>query len=229
MTAPVPTLPNGQPSSGSTTLFEYRLASDGAFTPVAVALTAAALVGAVSLAVTALSGPIKAGSALHFNASGVGDKLAIVTADAASGATTINVFPLAQALDATDTASYDGFLTLPVLGEVNLALSPQAQNYQAYSPDGVNVWDYAVKTGMGGTITVRTGAPASHPAVTKLIQAGLKSGGAGLILFRNRLPDGSYYYGASTIGVTPMTPVRGVLEHQFTGTTSGPIGFQPAA
>lgn len=69
---------------------------------VAATLTAAAVAGATSITVAALTGGIPAGTVLDFG----GAKFARVTATAAAGATTLTVAALPTALAIGDTASY---------------------------------------------------------------------------------------------------------------------------
>jgi hypothetical protein len=215
----IPTLPQGQPASGSTTYFEYRLASAAAFTSVPVALTAGATAGAITLAVTGLTGAIPAGAVLHFP--GLVD--AVVTAAAASAATTITILPLSGALASAAAASYDGFTTIPVEGEIQLQFAETSVAYTAFATNGGNVWDYAVKTGMNGTLGIKSAVPETDPTISPLVDAGLLSGNGALILFRYRRPAGSWYYGASTIATNLLDPVRSVSETSLMGKTSGQI------
>lgn len=69
-----------------------------------VTLTADAVAGATALVVTALSGPIPAGTTLRFN----GGQVAYVTADAATGAIGLTVEALAFAIPNTSTSQYRG-------------------------------------------------------------------------------------------------------------------------
>ena len=88
-------------------LFPAKL--DPAAFPTSVAVTATvaaggAAIGATTVPVAALSGPIPATTILDFG----GSKFARLTADAASGATSVGVTPLPLALDAADAATYPG-------------------------------------------------------------------------------------------------------------------------
>ena len=215
----IPTLPQGQPTSGSLTAFEYRLASATAFTSVAATLSAAAIIGATALTVAALTGPIPAGSILHFP--GLVD--AVLTAAAASAATTLAVLPLSGPLASAATSSYDGFTNIPVLGEVQLQFAETSVAFTAFTSNGGNVWDYAIKVAMNGTLALRTATPESDPSITALVDAGLASGGLALILFRYRRPNGNWYYGAATVATNLIDPVRGVSETSFMGKTSGQV------
>lgn len=69
---------------------------------VKVVLTAAAIAGATSLAVSALSGKVPSGTMLYFDAG----QYARTTADAAKDATTISVEALPAALESGDDAVY---------------------------------------------------------------------------------------------------------------------------
>lgn len=71
---------------------------------VEVTATANALVDATTIAVTALSGPIPAGTILDFGAK----KFAQLTAAAAAGATSVTVEALATQINAADAAWYEG-------------------------------------------------------------------------------------------------------------------------
>ncbi len=71
---------------------------------VLVTATANAIVGATTISVTALSGPIPSGTLLDFG----GSKLAITTALAAAAATSISVRALGVQVNNTDTARYAG-------------------------------------------------------------------------------------------------------------------------
>ncbi|WP_407543777.1 hypothetical protein Q0M94_28255 (plasmid) [Deinococcus radiomollis] len=215
----IPTLPQGQPTSGSLTAFEYRLANSAAFTSVTATLSAAAVQGATTLAVTALTGPIPAGAVLHFPL-GVD---AVLTAAAAAAATTLAVLPLSGPIANAAAASYDGFIIIPVLGEIQLQFAETSVAYQAFTANGGNVWDYAVKVAMNGTLQIRTATPENDPTITALVDAGLASGGAALILFRYRRPNGNWYYGAATIAANLMDPVRAISETSFTGKTTGQV------
>lgn len=73
--------------------------------PVTVTLTAGAAVGAVSLAVSALTAAIPAGEVLTF---GIPGKFAVVATTAAAAAVAIAVLPLDQALASGDVATYAG-------------------------------------------------------------------------------------------------------------------------
>jgi hypothetical protein len=148
---------------------------------------------------------------------------AIATAAAASAATTITVLPLSGALASAAAASYDGFIPLPVEGEIALTFTETSVAYTAFSANGGNVWDYAVKVGMNGALALKCAAPETDPALSPLVDAGLLSGNGALILFRYRRPSGTWYYGASTIAVNLSDPVRGVSETMLTGKTSGQI------
>ena len=210
-----------QPTTGSTTLLEIKLATNTAVS-VAVTTSAAAIAGATSLTVTALTGAIPAGTLLHFSTQDV-----TTTAAAAAAATTITVLPLALALASGATASSDNFTVLPILGDVNLQLSPTDAAYQAYASSGLNVWDFAVKTAMNGKLDFKTAAADNDPAVLPFVQAGLQSGSAAFIYFRLRRASGSYYQGVCTIGVNMANPARGIAETMFSGTTTGQISFVP--
>jgi len=210
-----------QTTTGSTTYFEVRLASYSA--PSVVATTsAAAVAGATTLAVTALTGPIPAGAVLHFP---TGD--ATLTAAAAAAATSLSVLPLDTAIPSAAASSYDGYFALPILGDVNLSFSPTDVNYQAYVSSGLDVWDYASKVSMAGKLDFKTGAPDNDPAVYPLVQAGMRSGGVAGVQFRLRRASGSWYTGFSTLGVNMNNPARGIAETMFTGTTSGRVVFTP--
>lgn len=69
-----------------------------------VVVAGAAAQNAVSLPVTALSGPIPSGTALDFGT----DEFAVTTADVAAGAVAIPVRALANALEGGETATYAG-------------------------------------------------------------------------------------------------------------------------
>ena len=71
---------------------------------VVVSVTAAAVAGAASVTVAALSGPVPAGTTLDFG----GAKFAVLTAPAAKNATTLTVRPIPTALAIGDTATYKG-------------------------------------------------------------------------------------------------------------------------
>lgn len=71
---------------------------------VVVTVSAAAVAGATSLTVNALSGPIPAGTALDFGT----DEFARLSADAATGATTLSVDAIPTALEGGETATYAG-------------------------------------------------------------------------------------------------------------------------
>lgn len=72
---------------------------------VAATATANAIIGATTIAVTALTGPIPSGTLLDFTGTG---KLALLTAAAATGATSLTVEALAQQVNSTDVAYYGG-------------------------------------------------------------------------------------------------------------------------
>ncbi|MDQ3547870.1 MAG: hypothetical protein M3439_03535 [Chloroflexota bacterium] len=74
-------------------------------TAVTVTTTAAAAIGATTVAVTALTGPIPSGTILDFTGAG---KFALLTAAAATGATTLTVEALTTALASGDVATYTG-------------------------------------------------------------------------------------------------------------------------
>lgn len=78
--------------------------------PVTVTVAAAAVAGATSITVNALSGPIAAGTVLDFG----GDEFARVNTAAAAGATTLAVDPLPQALEGGETATVPGTAAGPV-------------------------------------------------------------------------------------------------------------------
>jgi hypothetical protein len=78
------------------------LAPDG----VRVVVSGAAAAGATSVPVTALSGPIPAGTVLDFG----GDEFARLTAAAAAGAVALAVAPLPTALEGGEVATYAGVL-----------------------------------------------------------------------------------------------------------------------
>jgi hypothetical protein len=81
------------------------LLSFGALAPVAVTVgVAGAAQGATSVPVAALSGPIPGGTILDFG----GAKLAVLTADAAAGATALAVRALPTALVSGDAATFKG-------------------------------------------------------------------------------------------------------------------------
>ena len=210
-----------QPTTGSTTLLEIKLATNTAVS-VAVVLSAAAIVGATSLTVTALTGAIPAGTVLHFTGQDV-----TTTAAAAAAATTLTVLPLTAALASGAASVSDNFTVLPILGDVNLAFNPTDVAYQAYATSGLNVWDYAVKVAMSAKLDFKTGAADNDPAVQPFVQAGLQSGGAAFIYFRVRRASGSYYQGICTLGVNMTNPARGIAETMFSGTTSGLVTFTP--
>ena len=222
MPQPLPQTSTGsQPTTGSTTLLEIKLTSN--VTPSVAATTSApAIAGATSLTVTALTGAIPAGAVLHYANQDV-----TTTAAAAAAATTLTVLPLALALASGQSANSDNFTVLPILGDVNLQLSPTDANYQAYASSGLNVWDYAVKVGMNGKLDFKTGAPDTDPAVLPFVQAGLQSGSAAFIFFRLRRSSGAYYQGVCTLGVNMNNPARGIAETMFSGTTTGQITFTP--
>lgn len=74
--------------------------------------SSATAVGATSMTVTATGVDIPAGTALSFSSS-TGRAQAVLSADAASGATTLNFFPLIKAIPASATAVYvDGLVPL---------------------------------------------------------------------------------------------------------------------
>lgn len=76
--------------------------TDGGFV---VQMNGAAIATAVSLTVDPLKGPVKAGTLLNFTGPG---EVAVVTTDAALGATTIAVEPLDAAIEDNDTATVPG-------------------------------------------------------------------------------------------------------------------------
>ncbi len=82
------------------------LATDGAI----VTTTAGASADAVALAVVALTNPIPAGTVLYF---GESKEFAMLTANAAAGATSLTVQALPSAIESGDSATYAGAGTMP--------------------------------------------------------------------------------------------------------------------
>jgi hypothetical protein len=74
---------------------------------VTVTAPSGAAAAATSISVNALSGPIPNGTVLNFTGSG---EFAMLTAAAATGATTLSVEALDAAIEAADTATYAGTL-----------------------------------------------------------------------------------------------------------------------
>ena len=210
-----------QPNSASLTLFEMKLVSSTAIN-VPVNLSAAAIIGATSITVTALTGAIPAGTTLHFTGQDV-----VTTAAAASAATTLTVLPLTAALLATATSTYDGFTVLPITGGVNLAISDASVAFAAYVSSGADVWDYNVKTAMSAKATVKTAANDNDPAVSPFVAAGLQAGVAALVFARMRRASGSYYTFMGPLSVTPADPERGIAETMFTINVSGKVTYTP--
>lgn len=146
-----------------------------------------------------------------------------------SGSTTTLEVAVAYQADGITPVATPVFAQVPVAGEISLTFAPGTTTYDAYVSSGLDAWSYAVKTGMGATLTFRTAAPLSDPVVAPLVEAGLKSGNGAGILFRKKNPDGSYFSGYALIGLDNPTPVRGVAEVSFTGPVSGKVTFTPKA
>ena len=210
-----------QPNSASLTLFEMKLVSSTTVS-VSVVLSAAAIIGATSITVTALTGAIPAGTTLHFLNQDV-----ITTAAAAAAATTLTVLPLTAALASAAASVYDGFTVLPITGGVNLAISDTSVAFAAYVTSGADVWDYNVKTAMSAKATVKTAANDNDPAVSPFVTAGLQAGVASLVFCRMRRASGSYYTFTGPLSVTPADPERGIAETMFSINVSGKVTFTP--
>jgi hypothetical protein len=210
-----------QPNSASLSLLELKLVNSP-FVNVGVTTGAAAIIGATSLTVTALSGAIPAGATLHFANQDV-----ILTAAAAAAATTLTVQPLTAALASGVTSTYDGFTVLPLLGGIALTLADTNAAYAAYALSGGDVWDYNVKTAEKFTLAFKTSANDNDPAVSPFVAAALLSGAGCQTFIRLRRASGSWYSGTVTLHVTPADPERGVAETMFTGTGTGKLTFTP--
>lgn len=120
------------------------------------------------------------------------------------------------------------FAQVPILGEVKLTPSGTIQNYDAYADSADGAFQYAVKTGIGGTLTFRTAANEKNATVSSLIQASLKSGPGANILARITRGSGAVYTAEVALQqFDPMSSARGIAETAFSGTVNGLIEYAP--
>ncbi|SMB89203.1 hypothetical protein [Deinococcus hopiensis] len=116
------------------------------------------------------------------------------------------------------------FLTVPTKGEQTLTISPNTATYDAYAEGTDDAWQFAVKTGASGTLTVRTAAPATNAVVNKMLATSYKLGSAGNVLFKYTRKDGMVFQGELVLGHgNPVSAARGIAEYTFAGTTTGPV------
>lgn len=110
---------------------------------------------------------------------------------------------------------------LPLVGEITPNFTDAITQVPIYNDDG---WDRAVKTGIGGSVTFNTMAPASNSVVAAVLAAGRSIGPSAQMLGILELADGTYLHGAFIVGYpNPATPVRGVHAYQITITADGPL------
>lgn len=120
-------MPNFQVASGNKVKVYVALLPLGSRTePVNVSVTAGSGLtsGATSITVTALSGPIAAGTPLTFS-NGASTRVVYLTADAATGATTLSVEAIAGALAGSSTATYTAKLRLNGGTQLSVDLSAE--------------------------------------------------------------------------------------------------------
>jgi hypothetical protein len=217
--APTTLLPAGNtPTSGSDNVFEIRFQPEYliATINVAVVLSAAALVDATSLAVTALSAAIPANVLLHFSG-GAATKtvFARTTAAAASGATGLSIEPLPAPLASAAATAWEGYYCPPLQGEIALTFSEQNADIDTYSslPE---VFGYGTITGRRYTIGFKTFAPKQDPVVRKMYTKGKKVGGAAIVNWRVTDGAGNFTNGDASLSLTAEPkPVRGAQEIGF--------------
>jgi len=118
----------------------------------------------------------------------------------------------------------EDWLKVPLMDEVEFTPQDSTDTLTTFE----EMYDYVVRTGMGGTLNFQTAGNAKDEgAIRTLHEVTYDPEGNTVFFYRIQYPDGTYRYGNfNATRPRPVTAARGIFKYRVEGQLTGPQGFQ---
>lgn len=116
----------------------------------------------------------------------------------------------------------EDWLKIPLMDEVEFTPEDSTDTLQAFE----EMYDYVVRTGMGGTLNFTTAGAAGDGSVKLLHEKTYSTDSDTVFAYRIQFPDDTWRFGYFTATrPLPLTDARGIFKYRLNGHLTGPQAF----